>query len=213
MTIQSDLALAFQLFEEEKFNHSKALYEEILEKELTLDEEIQLRYGYGYPLSALGLVKEAIENYAELKIIGKENLDNDIISQALHQQGMVLWQNGVYNCAHEIFLKERAFIEEHFKKNKLYKAANYYELGYVNLLLGNLKEAYPFLKHSLAEAKQTKDLIMIACSLRGLGEYYIKQNNRAEAVWYLEDSIQNFEAASDSRGVYEVKQIIQTIIH
>ncbi|MDT2768062.1 hypothetical protein P7G58_04190 [Globicatella sulfidifaciens] len=52
---------------------------------------------------------------------------------------------------------------------------------------------------------------MLACSQRGLGEYYIKLNNRDEAIRHLEESIQNFNAAEDFIGAYEVKQIIEAI--
>lgn len=63
----------------------------------------------------------------------------------------------------------------------------------------------------LEEAKQAEDSIMLACSQRGLEEYYNKQNNRDEAIGHLEESIQNFNAAEDFIGAYEVKQIIEAI--
>lgn len=211
MTIQSELALAFQFFEEKQFIESKNLYEEILEKDLTLNETIQLRYAYGYPLSALGLVEEAIENYTALEIIGKEDSNNEIISQAIHQAGMVYRQNAYYECALKKFFEEKDFIEEHFNEKNLFKSANHYELGYAYLMKDDFEEAYHFFNQSLEEAKQAEDSIMLACSQRGLGEYYIKQNNRDEAIRHLEESIQNFNAAVDFIGAYEVKQIIEAI--
>lgn len=89
MNIQNNPALAFQLFEEKKFIESKNLYEEILEKTLALNVTIQLRYGYGYHFSVLGLVEEAIDNYTELEMIGRGNSSNEIVSQAIHQARMV----------------------------------------------------------------------------------------------------------------------------
>lgn len=50
---------------------------------------IQLRYGYGYHFSVLGLVEEAIDNYTELEMIGRGNSSNEIVSQAIHQARMV----------------------------------------------------------------------------------------------------------------------------
>lgn len=52
-----------------------------------------MRYGYGYHFSVLGLVEEAIENYTELEMMGRENSSKDIISQAIHQAGMVYRQD------------------------------------------------------------------------------------------------------------------------
>ena len=74
-----------------------------------------------------------------------------------------------------------------------------------------LKKLIIFSNQSLEEAKQAEDSIMLACSQRGLGEYYFKQNNRDEAIRHLEESIQNFNAAEDFIGAYEVKQIIEAI--
>lgn len=52
-----------------------------------------MRYGYGYHFSVLGLVEEAIENYTELEMRGRENSSKDIISRAIHQAGMVYRQD------------------------------------------------------------------------------------------------------------------------
>lgn len=211
MNFKNELGLAFQLFEEKKLNESKKLYEKILENQLTLEEEIQLRYGYGYPLSELGLVEEAIQNYSELEKGGREIKNKEIISQAIHQIGMVYRQNKKYEKALDKFYEEKNFIKEHFEDNLLFIAANNYEIGYTHFLRNNYEEAYNFLKQSLKIANQTEDLIMIASSQRALGEYYSKQNNYSKSIEYFEESIRNFEKASDYLGVSEVKQIIDSL--
>lgn len=211
MNFHDEIALAFHLFEENKLNEAIKLYNSILTNRLTIAEEIQVRYAYGYPLSQLGLVEEAIENYVSLEKIGRDYNDMTIVSQATHQLGMVYRQNGQYERALGKFHEERQLIEKYFREHLLFKAANYYELGYTNLLTDKFNEAYSYLNLSLDLALKTKDLIMIACTYRALGEYYSKQNNPEKSITHFNISIQNFEQVSDSQDVLEVKALIKNL--
>lgn len=212
MSVDKKLSVAFKLFEEKNFTESKALYEKILENPLTIQEQIQLRYGYGYPLSELGFVEEAIENYFELEKIGREISNQEIISQAIHQRGMVYRQNKEYSKALKTFDVEKNFIQKTFPNNDLFIAANLYEIGYTNLLKNNLEEAYHHLTKSLKLAKQTNDFIMIASAQRGLGEFHSKQKQYDESIEYLKESLKNFEKVSDDIGASEIEKMIQSII-
>lgn len=207
MTIQENTSLAFQLFEEQKLKESVKMYEKIFESVLTNEEEIKVRFGYGYPLSALGHETKAIENYSKLKELGEVTNNREVISQSLHQIGMVYRQSKHYQKALEKFNEEREMIETYFRNHNLFKAANDYELGYTNLLLKNYSEALKYLEKSLKESIKSKDSIMIACAYRGLGEYYSSQSNIDLAETYFNKSIHSFKDASDEIGIEEVKEL------
>jgi tetratricopeptide (TPR) repeat protein len=152
----------FKLFEEKKFIESKELYEKILDSPLTVQEEIQLRYGYSCPLSELGFVEKALEKYFELEDLGKETSNKELISQSIHQRDMVYRQNKEYSKALKKFVEEKNFIQKRSSNNHLFMAANLYEIGYTNLLKNNVKEAYHYLTKRLTVAKEIDDFIMIA---------------------------------------------------
>lgn len=128
----------------------------MLKPDLTIDEEIQLRDGYGYPLSEFGLIEEAIDNYSELEEIGRKLSNKELISQAIHQIGMVYRQNKQYEKVLDKFYEEKRFITEHFEHNLLFKAVTNYELGYTKLLKNYFEAAYDYLKTSLNEAVKLK---------------------------------------------------------
>ena len=211
MTFQERLTIAFKLFEEQKLDESLTCYQELLSENLSIDEEINVRLGYGYPLSKSGLTEEAVENYLLLKNLGEETSNLDIVSQSLHQLGMVYRHANRYGKALKMFNKERDFIKLHFNTHSLYKAANYYEIGYMNLQIKNYKNAINFLSKSLEEAFKSGDSIMIACSQRGLGEYYANIEEIPVALDYFTESIHSFKNASDELGTLEVKKLIYEI--
>lgn len=49
---------------------------------------------------------------------------------------------------------------------------------------------------------------MNACSQRALGEYYSQINKLSKSIAYLNESIKNFEKASDSIGVLDVQKLV-----
>lgn len=211
MSIQEQLNRAFHLFEEKEFDASIKIYGELLQNGLSVKDEITLRYAYGYPLSEMGCVEEAIDNYSRLKELGEQENNLEIISQAIHQQGMVYRQAAQFEKALEHFLAEREMIHSHFKENKLFQSANNYELGYTHLLMGNYPEASNYLEKSLIEAKVSQDPMMIACAYRGLGEYHAGLLNKEKALNCFEESIRYFEIASDEIGAAEVEKLIKKI--
>lgn len=211
MSFQKQLSKAFQLFEESKYNESVRLYEALLGENLSIQEEINLRYGYGYPLSSLGKVEEAIANYETLQELGERTENLEIVSQAMHQIGMVYRQNKEYEIALDWFEEECIFIENHFRKNKLFLAVNTYELGYTNLLLGNLNLAYNYLKHSLKCSRDVEDSILTACALRGLGEYFVADNKKELAIEHFKESMKFFKNASDFTGEAEVAALLNEV--
>lgn len=212
MTIQDEISRAFQLYEEKAFHDSKVSFEKILKGEMTTAYEIQLRLLYGYPLSALGLVDKAVDNYKKMGELGKNTFRLEIESQAFHQIGMVYREAGQYPEAIDYFVQEQEMIYQHFTKNHLFLAANLYELGYTNLLLENDDVAFSFLMDSLTEAKKSKDLVMEGCAERGLGEFYLKQNEPEAARAYFEESIQSFKEAEDEIGAAEVVEMLNNVV-
>lgn len=211
MTFSDKLSLAFRLFEDGKLAESKSIYDELISESLTEKEEVALRYNYGYLLTELNQVDEAINNYDKLLEIGKDTNNKEIISQAIHQKGMVYRLSYQYEKALKEFLKEYAYINEHFLNRPLFYSANYYELGYTHLLLKEYDSANSFLKLSLEQALISKDTTMLACSYRGLGEYHQSQSEKEEARSYYEKSIKEFQSVPDDYGVEEVEELIRSL--
>lgn len=212
MTIQDDISRAFQLYEEKSFHDSKAIFESALRSELTISDEIHLRFGYGYPLSALGLVDDAVDNYKDLGRLGKENGKLEIELQALHQIGMVYREANQYQEAIAYFNEEQKMIHQYFRKNYLFSAANLYELGYTHLLNGNEDLAFKYLRGCLTESYKSGDPIMQACAKRAMGEFYAKQNNLETARDYFKESIQTFNKADDEIGAAEVVELMDNLL-
>ena len=211
MSFESNLSLAFRLFEEGKLIESKSLYDELLSKMSTQKEEIGLRYNYGYLLTELNQVDEAIGNYNKLLQIGKDTNNKEIISQATHQKGMVYRLSGQYEKALEVFSLEYNYINEYFSNRLLFQSANYYELGYTHLLLKEYDRAKYFLELSLSTAVKSGDKTMIACSYRGIGEYHQSQSEKEEARLYFEKSIKEFQSIPDDYGEKEVEELIRSL--
>lgn len=211
MAIQSDISHAFQQYEDKKFRESKVSFEKLLQDDMTLSNEIQLRFVYGYPLSALGLVDKAVDNYEKLGELGKQSKNLEIVVQALHQIGMVYREAEQYNKAISYFEKEQKMIHKHFIDNHLFLAANLYEMGYTLLLDGHVEVAYSFLVDSLTESEKSKDLIMKACAERGLGEFYVKQDKPVAAQAYFKASILSFKEAGDEIGATEVVELLEKL--
>ena len=190
---------------------SKASFEKLLQEDMIISNEIQLRFVYGYPLSALGLVDKAVDNYEKLGELGKKSKNLEIVVQALHQIGMVYREAEQYNKAISYFEKEQNMIHKHFIDNHLFLAANLYEIGYTLLLDGHVEVAYSFLVDSLTESEKSKDLIMKACAERGLGEFYVKQDKPVAAQAYFEASILSFKEAGDEIGAIEVVELLEKL--
>ena len=211
MAIQSDISHAFQQYEEQKFCESKASFEKLLQNEMPILNEIQLRFVYGYPLSALGLVDEAVDNYERLGELGKQSKNLKIVVQALHQIGMVYREAEQYDKAISYFEKEQKMIHKRFIDNHLFLAANLYEMGYTPLLDGHVEVAYSFPVDSLTESEKSKDSIMKACAERALGEFYVKQDKPVVAQAYFEASILSFKEAGDEIGATEVVELLEKL--
>ena len=212
MAIQDEISRAFQLYEEKAYYDSKTIFEETLQSEMTNADEIQLRFGYGYPLSALGLVDEAVDNYRKLGMLGENTNNHEIVSQAIHQIGMVYRESGQYQEAMTYFLQEQKMIQTHFMENHLFIAANLYELGYTHLLDGNEDLGFKYLRGCLTESYKSGDPIMQACAKRAMGEFYAKQNNLETARDYFKESIQTFNKADDEIGALEVVEMLNNIV-
>lgn len=211
MTIQDESVLAFQLFEKKEYEASKNIYEKLLAEDLSAESEIQLRFGYGYVLSELGLVEEALANYKWMGELGAATSNLEIMSQSVHQIGMVYRQAERYEEALIYFEKEQKFIQQHFEKNLLFIAANLYELGYTHLLLSHNDHACSLLTESLHAAKEAEDPVMIACAQRGLGEYFINRQKPRAAHASLKQSVTYFQEAQDEIGVAEVEEMIKQL--
>lgn len=205
---EDKLNAAFSLYEEGRLIESKEAFAKLFTEDISAEDEIDLRLYYGYPLSSLGLVEEAIDNYDKLQELGEELGLPDIICAAIHQQGMVYRENKDYKTALSIFDIEKTYIDANMPEDDLAKSMNNYELGYTNLLLDNLDLAKYYIEESLFLALDSDDLIAIACAYRALGEYYERKSDYASARVNFNFSIHYFDQADDEIGSAEVNEMI-----
>lgn len=211
MTFRSKLNDAFQRFEDGDLKEAERIYNDLFAEELSATLEIQVRFNYGYLLVEQNKLVEALNNYQRTLDLAYHLNDKTLISQSYHQIGMVHRVFGEYVHALIYFQKERDYIDEHFSDNLLFLAANDYEMGVTNLLNNQFTRAKDYLDLSLKHALNSDDHVMIACSYRGLGDYYKASSETNNARKMYNKSIHFFMQANDQIGVKEVEEKIHTL--
>lgn len=211
MNFRSKLNNAFQRFEDGDLKEAERIYNDLFAEELSATLEIQVRFNYGYLLVEQNQFAKALKNYQRTLDLAYKLKDRTLISQSYHQIGMVYRVSGEYDNALFSFQKERYYIDKHFSDNLLFLAANEYEMGYINLLNNQFKRAKDNLDLSLRYALNSEDNVMIACSYRGQGDYYLTSSNIDKARKMYNKSIHFFKQENDQIGVKEVEEKINTL--
>lgn len=208
--IRKKITVAFELFDQGKLQNAEKLYDECL-AELTggrSSEYKHVLHGMGYVKAHLNKFTEAREAYRELLHLAEEEQDKEEQAVALHQLGMVERMAGNLDEAFAYFQREHQRIEDIEENKPLMLAANYYEQGYLHLLKNDETLAEDLMNQSLDYAKMSGDPIAIACAYRGLGEIYLKSDERNQARKFLQLAIRYFKKENDFQAIKEIEMLL-----
>lgn len=198
---------AFLLMDEGKYEMAQELLLQVEMFQTEYGQRLQWLNTYGYVLCGLKRYDEAIERYTEYISMADEHSDTENKHIGLHQMAMVYRERKDYKKALALIEEEYEIICDKFEENSLKLGANLYEQGYINFLDGNLTDALLLMKKSFAYANASKDLTMLGCSYRGLGEIYKAMNETRKSKESFAEAKKCFAESEDSVGVAEIEAL------
>ncbi|PRY81415.1 tetratricopeptide repeat protein [Alkalibacterium olivapovliticus] len=209
--LKEEFTQAFELFDKGYLVEAEVLYRECLSKisDTNSDEYLQGLHGLGYVKVALHRFDEARSHYNELIKIALSNEDKVNHCIAIHQLGMVERMAEKFDEALKLFQSEADFLEKYKIESALNWSANFYERGYVNLKMKNLKKAEQLMEESLHYAKKSGDDICIGCAYRGFGEIYQAKGNDVLEKQSFQNAKKAFERASDNLAIKEIDMLLR----
>ena len=128
---------------------------------------------------------------------------------AIHQLGMVERMANCYEEAYKLFQLEAKLLKDYKIESSLNWSANYYEKGYVELLMNNLELAEKLMNKSLHFAIQSEDNVCLGCAYRGFGEIYRAKGEEVLAKQSFQHAREAFEKANDKIAVQEINQLLK----
>lgn len=155
-----------------------------------------------YALIALNRIEEARSIYLRL-------YDKHRNHRYAHQLCMVEREAGGYEKALEWLNIEKQLIDT---DDILSIAANTYEYGKINELMGNYNQAEKYAEECMSLSLKQSDLIMLACANRLLGDVR-RHSNTDEALIYYSQAKKIFFDAGDSVGAEEVDDRMAELTH
>lgn len=211
MTIlKEQLNQAFELFDKGYLGEAEELYNECLRKisNTNSDEYTQGLHGLGYVMVSLCKYDEARSHYNELIKIALSNEDKVNHCIAIHQLGMVERMAEKFDEALKLFQSEADLLGKYKIESALNWSANFYEQGYVNLKMKNLKKAEHLMGESLKFAKKSEDNVCIGCAYRGYGEIYQAKGNKLLAKQSFHYAKEIFKEANDNIAIQEIDKLL-----
>lgn len=191
---------AWANYEAGRNHESAALFEEALKSAKVGMERDRLLSAYCYPLTALKYYSKARRIYTSLF---KKSRDH----KYLHQIGMVEREAGNYWKALGIYKAERRMID---KTAALPLAANLYELGKNNELLGRKALAARYAKACIVMSMRCRDFVMKGCAFRLAGDVEAHVAPRAALLLYAKAE-KCFKKAKDKVGVRAIRGVVKDI--
>ena len=188
--LEEKLNHAFELFDTEHLDEADALYNECLNQvsDINSNEYSQVLHGLGY-------VKAS-----------QQNMDHCI---AIRQLGMVERMAKCFEEAVNLFQLEAKLLKDYKIESPLNWSTNYYEQGYVALLMNNIVLAEQLLHQSLQLAIQSEDNVCLGCAYRGLGEVYRAKGEEVLAKKSFHQAMEAFEKVNDKIAVQEIIQLLK----
>jgi len=156
--------------------------------------------GYGYALIGLKRFDDARAIYLHLYKKTQSHI-------YIHQLGMVERESGEYDRAATIFKQEQSMLTA---EDNLAVAANLYEQGLVESLVGNMASALEHANRCLVVSLDTEDKIMHGCAYRLLGDLW-RHYCPGKACSYYHKSRRAFEGAEDEIACGEIDDRLETI--
>lgn len=191
---------AWEAYEREEYATAADLWEQLIRYASNETDGDRFRHGYGYALVGL-------KRFEEARVIYQQLFDKTGSHVFLHQLGMVARESGEHSKAAELFRHERSILRT---DDSLPLAANLFEQGLVESLLGNQKSAIEIANRCLAVSMKTKDMVMHGCAYRLLGDL-----SRSEwpdmATSYYYKARKAFEEAGDKIACGEVDERLTEI--
>ena len=179
---------------------------ELLERALTLWEELGDRRGAARTLMTLGHVADrqgdmtaAETRFAEALAIGREIDDPLLVGAALGNLGLVADQQGAYALAVERYEEALALFRQ--LGNRRREASVLDNLGIVARAQGQLAEATHFYEAALAVRREIGDVWGIAAALGNLGVAYHQGGDLDLARDHYEQSLEGFRRLGDRRAI------------
>lgn len=208
--LEEKLNEAFALFDQGRLNEAELLYNECLNvvEDRNADEYTQILHGLGYVKAAQKNYDAAREHYSELMDIAIANVQKMDHCVAVHQLGMVERMAGCYDKAEQLFQIEAKLLKEYGITSTVNWSANYYEQGYIALMQNKMELAEKFMKESLNFAKESADDVCLGCAYRGLGEFYVANNQETLAKDSFQYALEAFERVKDVLAIQELKELL-----
>ena len=116
------------------------------------------------------------------------------------------------NCYEEavhLFQLEMKLLKDYKIESPLNWSTNYYEQGYVALLMNNIVLAEQLMHRSLQLAIQLEDNVCLGCAYRGLGEIYRTKGEEVLARQSFQHAMEAFKKANDKIAVREIIQLLK----
>lgn len=191
---------AWANYEEGRNHESSALFEAALKSVKAGRERDSLLSAYCYPLTAMKCYAKARRIYAGLFRKYRDH-------KYLHQIGMVEREAGNYRKALEIYKVERRMID---KSAALPLAANLYELGKNNELLGRKALSAKYAKACVLMSMRCRDFVMKGCAFRLAGDVEAHVDLGAALLSYAKAE-KHFKQARDKAGVRGIRALVKDI--
>ena len=186
---------AWEACDRKDFEAAASLWERLISECASERERDALRHGYGYALVGLKRFDEARALYRRLY----ERSGSHVF---VHQLGMVEREAGAYAEAAARFEQERSMLEP---EDHLALAANLYEQGLVEDLLGNRGRARELAHRCLEVGLATQDPVMHGCAWRLLGDLSVP-GEANEARRCYGEARRAFEQAGDEVACREIDE-------
>ena len=209
-SIQDMISEAWSLFDNKRYDDSRAVYNEcysMLDKDDVLLES-SILMGLIYVESFSENFDKAREYANKLVGMAQSNEDRHIY---LHQLGMVERMAQNYDTALSIFCDEESIILEYFPDDYGSLSANMYEQGYVMSKKGICDEATRLMDRAISFAEKSEVPMCEGCAYRGMGEIYVVAGEKNTAKEYFMKAIQSFTKAEDQIAVNEIKDMINQL--
>ena len=191
---------AWQACDRKDFATAAGLWEQLISACASEPDRDALRHGYGYALVGLKRFDEARALYRRL-------YEKTASHVCLHQLGMVEREAGKYTEAAALFEQERSLLQA---DDHLAIAANLYELGLVQSLLGNGDHALELASRGLEVSLTIEDRVMRGCAFRLLGDLS-NPGRMHEARRYYDQARSAFEEAGDEVACVEIEERLASI--
>jgi len=201
MTAEMTEQAAWDAHDRKDFREAARIWESLIASAASGTARDALRSNYCYALVGLQRFDEARRIHQELYEKTGSHID-------LHQLGMVAREAGEYDRALALFEEEHSMLQG---GHPLARAANLYERGLVQSLLGHREEALQLAENCLALSKKTDNPVMHGCAWRLLGDLYRSANPKHARDHYVQARAA-FAQADDHVACADIDSRMQSLI-